>query len=463
MSLAFLKSVPLFSQMPEKDLEKLQTLLDVVVLGPGENLFEVGTPGNHAYLIEEGELEVLARVDGRDILLAVKARGSVIGEMALFESRTRTASVRARRTAKLLRIAKEDLDGILHSSPLAMQSLFATILGRLRENQVRLQQSEKMAQLGTFTAGITHELNNPAAAVQRGAEQLLESLSKLETVQDQLSTRSISSSQMDSLRHWSTPKNTSPPPSVDPLVAARQEEELEELLEELGIADAWELTPTLSVLAKSPAEWKTLQAELDEDSFAAAVVWMTRRLETGDLLREIREGSQRISSIVKALKSYSYQDQAPVLNVDVNQGLEDTLLILRNKWKQNIRIQRDYDPELPRILAYGSELNQVWTNLLDNAILALEDGSDPMIKLSTRNIEGRVAVEIEDNGPGIPADVQKKVFDSFFTTREPGQGTGLGLNISYNIVAKHHGEIELESVPGKTCFRVTLPVDFNKS
>jgi signal transduction histidine kinase len=173
------------------------------------------------------------------------------------------------------------------------------------------------------------------------------------------------------------------------------------------------------------------------------------------LLDEVAKGSERISEIVKAVKSYSYLDRAPVQEVDVHEGLDNTLVILRHKLKQGIHVSRDYAPDLPRIEAYAGELNQVWTNILDNAADAL--GGQGEIRLHTTQEDGRVVVEIEDNGPGIPPAIQSRVFEPFFTTKPPGVGTGLGLNIAYNIVQKHYGEIQLESRPGRTCFRILLP------
>jgi signal transduction histidine kinase len=180
------------------------------------------------------------------------------------------------------------------------------------------------------------------------------------------------------------------------------------------------------------------------------------------LLNEIKQGSARISEIVGALKSYSYLGQAPIQLINVHEGIDNTLVILRNKLKTGVTVVREYDSNLPPISAYGSELNQVWTNILDNAWDAMSGNG--MITIRTKRDGANIAVEIEDNGPGIPREIQTRIFDPFFTTKEPGKGTGLGLSTSYSIVVeKHNGTITVTSEPGKTCFRVTLPVEPPKS
>ena len=247
---------------------------------------------------------------------------------------------------------------------------------------------------------------------------------------------------------------------MDALARSDRESELESWLAEKGIADAWELTSTLVDLQYDAAGLAMLAEGFGTDQLSAVIGWFNATYNVYNLLAEIGQGAGRISEIVKALKSYSFLDQAPAQAVDVQEGLDNTLLILRNKLKEGISVRKEYASDLPKIEAYGSELNQVWTNILDNAADALEGLGK--ITLRARQEGEWVVVEIEDNGPGIPQEIQSNIFDPFFTTKAHGHGTGLDLNISYNIVVyKHRGDIKLFSEPGRTCFQVWLPKNYD--
>jgi signal transduction histidine kinase len=246
---------------------------------------------------------------------------------------------------------------------------------------------------------------------------------------------------------------------LDPLEAADRTAELEEWLEEQQIENAWEVAPNLVNLDYDSSKLSNLSAQFAAPQIPALLEWLNCSYVIYNLLEEIQMGSSRISEIVRALKAYSYLDQAPIQSVNLHEGLDSTLVMLRSKLRQGVSVQRDYDPNLPPIQAYGSELNQVWTNLIDNAIDAMN--GQGFITVRTRHDEQWAIVEIEDNGPGIPETIQPKLFDPFFTTKPPGKGTGLGLNISYNIVVqKHQGRIDVFSEPGKTRFEVRLPLNF---
>ena len=248
------------------------------------------------------------------------------------------------------------------------------------------------------------------------------------------------------------------PPEMDAMARSDREYELEEWLEDQGVEDGWDLAPTLVSLDYDTVRLDELADSFESSDLGTVIRWLNASYSTLTLLAEIGQGAGRISDIVKALKSYSYLDQAPVQAVEVSKGLDDTLLILRSKLKDGISVRRNYDENLPKIQAYGSELNQVWTNIIDNAADALDGKGE--IEIVTRPDGDTVVVEITDSGPGIPADIQDKIFDSFFTTKEPGKGTGLGLDISYRIITdKHRGDLKVESEPGRTTFRVTLPID----
>jgi signal transduction histidine kinase len=332
------------------------------------------------------------------------------------------------------------------------------------QQEIMLRQSEKLATLGKLSAGMAHELNNPAAAAQRGAGQLRDAISQLRSVQFELGALSFSPPQLDALARLDQQAGAGAgqPSSLDPLARSDREYEIEDWLEKQGVEDAWELAPTLVNVGYKLDSLAELHQTFGAGQFPKVVASLCNLYTTHARLEEIGQGAGRIAEIVKALRSYTYLDQAPVQAVDVHEGLEDTLVMLRNKLKAGVAVRRNYAADLPRIQAYGSELNQVWTNIIDNAVYAME-GQGELI-LRTYRQESWVVVEIQDSGPGIPKETLPQIFDPFFTTKPPGAGTGLGLNISHNIVVqKHRGETTVQSEPGATCFQVRLPLNFEEA
>jgi len=432
-------------------------------LKTGEQLFAEGSPGDMAYIIEEGEIEILKSSGGKNVLLAVRKSGEVIGEMSLLESAPRFASGKARTDSKLLAISHDQLDELLNTSPSAARSLLFTITSRLRSTELMLRQSEKMAQLGTLTAGIAHELNNPAAAAQRGTSQLNTEIENLLESQIALSKLSLSQENWEQLDNLTgvIRGRASQQVDIDALERSDREFEVEDWLNSHNIPDAWKFAPTIVDLGFSDVQLDNLADQFSADQLGKVIAWMGASFNSFSLLEEINQGSERISEIVKSLKSYVYLDQAPVQAVDIHEGINNTLVMLRHKLKEGIEVKRDYAEGIPPIQAYGSELNQVWTNIIDNAIDAMNGKGE--INITTRQEGDWVIVDLEDNGPGIPEEIQEEVFSPFFTTKAVGKGTGLGLNISYKIIEKHAGEVKVFSKPGKTRFQVSLPIDFSKA
>jgi signal transduction histidine kinase len=327
------------------------------------------------------------------------------------------------------------------------------------QQEVMLRESEKLATLGRLSAGMAHELNNPAAAAQRGAAQLQTTFSRLQKSYLKLGKMNLTDVQIGFLISLESQaqEKAGKPHYLDVLERSDAESELETWLSEKGVENAWEIAPVLLNPGFGKNVLEKLETSLSRDQFLAAVDWLYSSVVIYTLLEEIHQGSGRISEIVKALKSYTYMDQAPVQNVDIHDGLDNTLVILRSKLAAGVTVHREYAADLPRIEAYGSELNQVWTNLIDNAIDAMDGKGE--ITLRTRFDSRWVIVEVEDNGPGIPAEIQSRIYDPFFTTKPPGKGTGLGLNISHNIIVqKHKGKMDVYSQPGKTRFEVHLPL-----
>ena len=453
------RRVPLFADLSEVDLERLYQMAETISIHPGELVFEEGSPGDALYVVLDGELEVTKRRGGQDVVLAVRGAGEFIGEMSLLEQAPRSASVRALRESRLLVISQAAFQTLLSCSPSAHLTILRTVTSRLRSTESMLVQSEKMAALGTLAAGLAHELNNPGAAIQRSAAQLRDTLAEWERSAAELSTLATDPHQNEivgALRE-ETVKRTAAPALSDPLSLSDQESELQEWLEDHGVEQAWEFAPVLVSFGWERDELEQLTEHFSTAQLPLVLRWLAAGSSVRGLLDEVVKSAEEISEIVKAVKTYSYLDQAPIQEVDIRESLENTLVILRPKIKAGISITRDYADDVPRVEAYGSELNQVWTNLLNNAIDAMQGQGELTLRTYTK--DGAVAVEIIDNGPGIPPEVQPRIFEPFFTTKAPGVGTGLGLHIAYNIIAhKHHGQIQAASKPGETRFLVVLPV-----
>ncbi len=455
----FIRRLPLFSGLAEEDLGRLVDMAEPISLSPGGILMEEGSAGDALYVALDGEYEVTKRSDQRDVLLAVRSAGEVLGELALLSQKPRTASVRATRESHLLKISQDAFMKLITSSPNAALAMLHTVVERLNNTEIMLRQSEKMAALGTLSAGLAHELNNPAAAAKRSAAQLREEIihwMRLAATRDAANLDARQKEIINQLRDEIVTRTASSI-KLDPLARSDRESEMQDWLDEKQIPDGWQYAPTLVSYGWDKRTLAELCNNFSNAQCAAVVPWLSVGCSVYALLHEISQSAERLSEIVKAMKSYSYMDQAPIQNVDVHEGLENTLVILRHKLKEGIQVKRDFAPDLPQIEAYGSELNQVWTNIIDNAIDAMNGKGE--VKLKTYVQNECVVVEITDSGPGIPLEIQSRIFEPFFTTKAPGVGTGLGLHISYNIVAhRHRGEIKVISKPGETTFQVKLPI-----
>ena len=457
----YLRQVELFTELSDEDLKQFCFGLQDVQLSAGDELFKEGDPGDKAYVIREGKLEILKTAGGHEVLIAVRKPGELIGEMALLEAAPRSATVRAREHTRLFAINKLQFEQAFGSSPTALKKMLHTILNRLRETQAMLQHSERMAQLGTLTAGVAHELNNPASATRRAADQLNAELPRFKEVQFALRQLELTPGQQELLKAEirRAEEEAKRPPELDALVRSDREGVLESWLEAHNVPEAWEHAPALVDLGFDVARLETLATEFNSAQLSTVIRSLRAAYAVQSLATEIGQASGRISELVRALKGYSYLDQGPVQPVDIHRGLEDTLMIMRGKLKQGVSVRREYAEGLPRIQGYGSELNQVWTNLIDNAMDAVDSKGE--IVLRTRNEGDWVVVEVNDTGSGIPKEIQGRIFDRFFTTKEPGKGTGLGLDTTYRIVVDlHRGDIKLTSEPGNTRFEVRLPVNF---
>ncbi len=349
---------------------------------------------------------------------------------------------------------------MLTTCPSITRKLLTIMVQRLQILESMSQQREKLISLGTLAAGLAHEVNNPAAASRRAAAQLNKTFQGLSSCTLKLNQQQMTRAQLAfvaDLQRDATQRTTASF-QLDSLIQSDREDSVTAWLETHGVADGWKLARTL-VNAGLDTEWLDSVVEhVAADSLGDVLSWISA-MQTGvELLNEIEQSTARISEVVKAVKVYSYIDKALLQEVDVHEGIESTLTILGYKLKGGVVVTREYDRNLPHISAYGSELNQVWTNLIDNAIDAMGGRGQIWVRTSREN--DYVLVEIADNGPGIPPDIQPRIFEPFFTTKGVGVGTGLGLDISYRVVVgKHHGDISFFSKPGDTHFQVRLPIN----
>jgi signal transduction histidine kinase len=459
----FFKNVALFADLDDQDLKKICETVREIHLLPGDILFQEGSIGQEAYVIKDGQIEIYKNSNGVPVQLAIRKPGEVIGEMAILESAPRNASGKAISEATVLGISQDQFQSLINASPQAARTMLHTVTTRLKSTEASLRQSEKMAQLGTFTAGIAHELNNPSAAVMRSAGSLLNEINQIEKVFATILAQGFSSHDLETITtRWEHFEQNRLGQGIflDPIARMDIETELEQWLESHGVQNTWELIPELVEQGIDSKKLSDLMEGFDARKTQPALQWVAQKAKLKVYVGDIHNGADRISTIVKALKSYVYLDQSPIQEVDLHEGLENTLTILKFKLDEGIEIHRDYNRSIPYIPAYGSELNQVWTNLIDNAIDAMNGKGH--LYLQTCNKDPWIEVVIEDTGPGIPPENLHRLFTPFFTTKPVGKGTGLGLNISYNIIQKHGGDIRVESQPGKTRFIIQLPVSTQK-
>ncbi len=453
-----LRAVALFADLSDEDLDCLEEGATIVVLESGQSLFNEGDEGDQAYVITEGEIEIVKITGEREVLLARRLPGEVIGEMALLDSAPRMASGRAAGETRLIAIPKSQMDALLESSATASKALFSVLLSRWRQTEASLRQSERMVQLGTLTAGLAHELNNPAAAIARASDLLSPELDAFGRSIAALGACGLDNEQKVQVEEWLAAVSEKGP-TLGALERSERESALDPALRSAGVKEPWAMAPIFALAGWEAPDVDEIRDEYgDLAPIVLDAIGMTYNVS--ELLREINEGAGRMSEIVGALKSYTHLDQAPLQEVDVRKGLEDTLLILKTKLK-DIDVELEFE-EVPKIMAYGSELNQVWTNLIDNAADAItsSEQENGTVTLRTSAGDETVVVEVEDNGSGIEAANVDRIFDAFFTTKPPGSGTGLGLDISYSIIVhKHRGAIKVDSEPGKTVFHVELPVN----
>jgi signal transduction histidine kinase len=447
--------VPAFADLPEDQIAWFLSQAQELNLKAGDIYARQGDPADAMFVILGGQLQGRGELGGETFVFDLEP-GDVTGLLPFSRMKVFTVSGRAVTDSHALRFPATQFPELVQKMPVLTQRLVGMMSDRIRETTRMEQQRDRLASLGKLSAGLAHELNNPASAAKRAASQLRHILKKIRDASLELGRRDLTpaqKSEIEKLESSFTQSDVVPP---DALTMSDLEDQIDSLLRSHGQNDLWMLAAGLARRNIQPAVVESLFASLDAVTARAALVRIAASVEIASLVHEIESSTSRISDLVGAIKEYTYMDQSPVQNVDVVRSLETTLTILNHKLKRGVVVQRDYQPIPLLVNSFGSELNQVWTNLIDNAIDAMHGRGE--LRVRTYRDADCVVVEIGDDGPGIPSEVQPHIFEPFFTTKGVGQGTGLGLDTVQRIVKKHRGNIQVNSTPGDTRFQVWLPL-----
>src|SRR5712664_778957 len=452
---AELLRVPVFVDLPDDQIAWFIGQAEELRLKAGDAYFRQGDPADAMFVVLEGQLQARGEIGGETVVIAMKP-GDVTGALPFSRMKQFTVGVRAVTDARVLRFPAALFPELIQKMPELTKRLVGLMSDRIRETTRMEQQRDRLASLGKLSAGLAHELNNPASAAKRAAGQLREVLTKIRDASHELGRRDLTPAQKSEIEKLEASFIQHNEVPLDPLELSDLEGQIDSLLRSRGQNDLWQLAADLARKNVRPKALESLFSILDADTARAALVRIAASVEITTLLNEIESSSSRISDLVRAIKEYTYMDQTPVQNVDIVKSLETTLTIMNHKLKHGVVVRRDYHKIPLLVNSFGSELNQIWTNLIDNATDAMNGKGELIVR--TYREDNCVVVEIADNGPGILPEIRSHIFEPFFTTKGVGKGTGLGLDTVQRIVKKHRGNIQVTSKPGDTSFQVRLPL-----
>lgn len=453
--LELLRRIPVFADLPDDQIAWFLSQSQEQFLKAGESYARQGDPADYMFVLLDGEFQWRGELAGDTLVFEIHS-GEITGLLPFSRMKKYGLTGRATTNARVLRFPATRFTELVQKMPELTTRLVGLMSDRIRETTRYEQQRDRLAALGKLSAGLAHELNNPASAAKRATSQLRDILKRVRDASLELGRRTLTAEQKSEIEKLESTLTQVSGPPPDALTASALEEQLDSLLRSHGQNDLWQLAADLAHRNFKPELLERLFAIFDAGTARAALVRISSSVEIAGLLNEIESSTSRISELVGAIKEYTFMDQAPIQNVDVVRTIETTLTILNHKLKRGVVVKRDYKQCPLLVNSFGSELNQVWTNIIDNAIDAM--GGKGELRVRAYREDDCAVVEIGDNGAGIPPDIQSRIFEPFFTTKGVGEGTGLGLDTVQRIVKKHRGTIQVTSEPGDTRFQVWLPL-----
>ncbi len=449
-----LRRVKVFADLDDEQIAWLDARARWVSAGPGEAMFREGDPADEMIAVVAGELHFRREQGPPDGRVVVRRAGDVTGMLPSSRLTRAPSTGRADGPTRVACFPAALFPEMLERIPALRARLAAVMVDRSREYTRHDEQRERLLSLGKLAAGLAHELNNPAAAIQRTVEELEQRLRDLSTVTRDLLEPIVTSAGLEPLARLGEGGAGVP---TDPLERADAEDALSSWLAARGVPDAPRAAETWAAAGISARDLETATHALPDDGLAVSLRWSEADLAARRLLADAAEAARRVSELIQAVKAYSNMDRAPDRDdVDVHEGLHATLTVLAPRFRERrVVVTTDFDPALPPVPGNPGELNQVWTNLLQNALEAVSEGGTVAVR--TRADRDRAVVQVIDDGPGIPTDLANRIFEPFFTTKAVGEGTGLGLDVVRRICRSHRADVHVDSRPGRTCFEVRLP------